>query len=36
MKKERKLTLPKLDVPDKYQPYKDVSVDRRNEKWRHT
>jgi len=32
-KKEKKEDLPKVDVPDKYQPYKDVSVDRKNQKY---
>jgi hypothetical protein len=32
-KKEKKEDLPKVDVPDKYQPYEEVSVDRKNEKY---
>lgn len=32
-KKEKKEDLPKVDVPDKYQPYEDVSVDRKNQKY---
>jgi len=32
-KKEKKEDLPKVDVPDKYQPYEHVSVDRKNQKY---
>lgn len=32
-KKEKKEDLPEVDVPDKYQPYEDVSVDRKNQKY---
>ena len=32
-KKEKKEDLPKLEVPDKYQPYEGVSVDRKNQKY---
>ncbi len=31
-KKEEKEDLPKVEVPDKSQPYEDVSVDRKNQK----
>jgi len=31
-KKDKKEDLPKLKVPDKYQPLENVSVDRKNEK----
>ena len=30
---EKQEDLPKLNVPDKYQPFENVSVDRKNEKF---
>ena len=35
MNKKKDLILPKLDVPEEYQPYENVSMDRRDEKRRH-
>lgn len=32
-KKEKKEDLPKVNVPEKYQPYEKVSVDRKNQKY---
>lgn len=32
-KKEKKEDLPEVDVPDKYQPYEEVSVERKNQKY---
>lgn len=32
-KKEKKKELPKIEVPEKYQPYDNVSVLRKNEKY---
>ncbi len=32
-KKEEKEDIPQVEVPDKYQPYEDVSVDRKNQKY---
>ena len=32
-KKDEKDELPKIEVPEKYQPYDNVSVSRKNEKY---
>ena len=32
-KKEKKKELPKIEVPEKYQPYDEVSVSRKNAKF---